>query len=280
MPGKMYRSRRMAFFVCIFCMQMNVMASGSIGLQFSQDSTQVRYQQLDLDSDVSKHDALQVEVGHLSSADASDLDVDHWQIGVTHKFSDTLSVAAHAGFLGKQNDIEINRYGVDINWNRGDWWFGVLPEYADITLFVNPRFGVSRQYETSSTRLGISVAYTGIRDWEMGLDLSATNYEKDPTVLASRLASAVLSSKALLVSSGLEKNSVAVHVTRQFESSDLTLSLNRLKSAVDQEYTDVASMNWMLYSLDPYILSLEVGVMNSQALDTSEYGMIEVRYAW
>ena len=82
------------------------------------------------------------------------------------------------------------------------------------------------------------------------------------------------------MSSGLEKNSVAVHVTRQFESSDLTLSLNRLKSAVDQEYTDVASMNWMLYSLDPYILSLEVGVMNSQALDTSEYGMIEVRYAW
>jgi hypothetical protein len=254
--------------------------SGAVQIQYLQDSSDSKDIFLDLTTDLSKNTSLFAGVGNTRSpANAADLDLDYWNIGLDYRFSKAFDIELEVGNFGQGKDINIDSIDAQLRWSSDNWSFSLKPQFDQIELLVTFN-NISKIRSIDSTGLGISISYYGMKNWEYSLSYDTYDYSTDPRVLSVPLVIARLSSKALTVTSGLKDNIIAADITYLFAQTDVTIGYARSTSAIDQTTSNIASVATNFYHFLPYKVGFEAGAVGSDIDTASYYAGILAGYTW
>jgi hypothetical protein len=256
----------------------NAHSNGSIQIQYLQDSSDTEDIFIDLDTDMSKKFSLFAGTGKTRSpASSTDIDLDYWNIGLGYKVNKAFDIEFEAGNFGQGRDINVDTIDVQLRWSSDDWAFSLKPQYDEIGVLITTN---NRIRTFDSTGIGVALDYYGMQNWQYSLAYDTYDYSINPRLLSIPFFVAQISSKALLVTSGLRDEVFAADITYLFPESDLTFTYARSTSAIDQTSSDIYSLAFDFYRYLPYKFGIEIGSVGSD-IDTADYyGGFTLGYAW
>lgn len=253
-------------------------AGGTLQLQYLQDSSNTSDVFMDITTDVSKNASLLAGIGNTQSdINAGNLDLDYWNIGLGYRFSNAFDMEFETGSYGQGREINIDTIDLTLTLSSGDWSFSLKPQFDRVEVLVT---NTNRVRDFDSEGLGLSISYYGIRQWELMLSYDRYQYSINPRSLALPFIVTRLSSKALLVTSGLKDNIIATDITYLLDYTDIGIHYSRSKSAIDQSTSDLVSLNLNFYHFSPYKLGLEFGAAGSDIDSANHYAGLTLGYLW
>lgn len=266
-------------FLSLTLTTLPVHSKGDIQVQYLQDSSDSKDIFLDMAADLSKKTTLLAGVGNTTSpTSAADLDLNYWNIGLAYRYSPAFEFKLETGHVGQGDDINIDNIDAQLRWSSDNWSFSLKPQFDRIKLLFTFNNN-SRIRNLDSTGVGVTLSYYGMQNWEYNLSYDSYHYSTDPRILSTRIA-ALLSSKAIAVSSGLKDHVISADISYLFAKTDLNLSYARSQSAIDQTTSDIASISTTFYQFLPYQLGFEAGAVSSDVDTASYYAGFTAGYRW
>jgi hypothetical protein len=256
----------------------NAYCSGSVQVQYLQDSSDTEDIFLDLYTDLTKKLSMSAGTGKTQSpASSTDLDLDYWNLGLGYKLTKAFDIELEVGNFGQGRDINVDTIDVQLRWSSDDWSFSLTPQYDEIDVLITTN---NRIRTFDSTGIGVALDYYGMENWEYSVSYDTYDYSINPRVLAIPGIIASISGKALIVTSGLRDNVFAADITYLLPRTDVTFSYARSTSAIDQTSSDIYALAFDFYQYLPYKFGVEMGSVGSD-IDTADYfGGITVGYTW
>ncbi len=253
-------------------------SSGSVQVQYLQDSSDTEDIFIDINTDLSEKATLFTGVGKTRSpASAADLDLDYWNFGFGLQLGKAFDIELEIGNFGQDRDINTDTIDVRLRWSLDDWAFSIKPQYDEIDVLLT---GLNRIREFDSTGIGVTLAYYGIKNWEYSLSYDTYDYSLDLRRLPVIARIVDISAKALTIASGLKDNVASADITYLAANTDITLAYARSKSAIDQTSSNVVSLAFDFYHFMPYRLGLEMGSVGSDIDTANHYAGISAGYSW
>ena len=255
-------------------------SSGNVQVQYLQDSSDSKNIFLDITNDISKKASLFAGVGNTRSpASAADLNLDYWNIGFGYRFTKLFDIELETGHFGQGNDINTDNINAMLRWSTDNWSLSLRPQYDQIELLVSFNNN-SRIRSIDSTGLGITASYYGMTNWEYSLSYDAYHYSDDPRRLGTPIAVALISSKAIAVTSGLKDYTVSADATYLLPQTDISIGYATSQSAIDQSTSNIISMSTAFYQFLPFKFGIEAGAVSSDIDTASYYAGFTVGYLW
>ncbi len=253
-------------------------ASGTIQLQYLQDSSDTADTFIDVSVDLNKDASLFAGIGNTQSdINSGGLDLDYWNIGFGYRFSKSFDVEFELGNYGQGRDINIDTIDLTLSLSSQDWSFSLKPQFDHIDVLLT---NTNRIRKFDSEGLGLSASYYGIKQWELMLSYDRYRYSINPRSLSLPFVIARLSSKALLVTSGLKDNIISADITYLLDNADISIHYSRSESAIDQSTSDIASVALDFYHFSPYKIGLEFGAVGSDIDNADHYAGLILGYLW
>lgn len=255
-------------------------SSGNIQVQYLQDSSDSENIFLDIASDISKNTSLFGGVGNTRSpASAADLNLDYWNIGFGYRFTKYFDIELESAHFGQGNDINTDSVNAMLRWSSEEWSLSLRPQYDKIELLISFNNN-SRIRNIDSTGLGVSATYYGMPNWEYSLSYDAYRYSDDPRILGTALAVALISSKAIAVTSGLKDHIISADATYLLPQTDISIGYATSQSAIDQSTSNIISISTAFYQFLPFKFGIEAGAVSSDIDTASYYAGFTVGYLW
>jgi len=260
-------------------------SDNSLSLQTVFDSGDSRNTFIDLSLSLNKQTQLFLGTGNTTSDESSagatdDIDLEYWNLGISHKFNNTFTMSINGNTTGQGREINTRDIETKMTWATDNWMLSLQPQFRKIELLVNPPSLPSRIIDINSTGIGASVGYLGNKNWEFFFRYDTYDYDRN---LQSQIVNFIinrLSSNAFTVASSLIDSSIKLDITRLYDKSDITVSIGKSKSALDNSLLDIASINFNFYHFDPVTLGLEIGGADSEINDSSHYMGLTLSYHW
>ena len=260
-------------------------ATGSLSLQTVYDSGDSRDIFIDLSVALNNKTSFFLGSGNTKADESSfgaadDLDLDYWNIGISHKFTNTFTMALNVNTSGQDRDINTRDIDTKMTWSGKNWTFSLQPQFRKLELLFIPFLAPSRIIDINSSGVGTSLGYLGMENWEFFISFDKYKYDRDVRTLNIPFIINRISSKALTIASSVKDSSVRIDATRLYAESDITASYGQSKSAVDNSSLNVASLNMNFYQFYPVTVGIEVGSVDSKIDDASYYAGLTLAYSW
>ncbi len=257
---------------------LNANASGSLQIQYLQDSSNTEDIFIDLNTELSKKVSLFASAGITRSpVDAADLDLDYQSLGLELQISKRFDVEFEIGQYGQGRDINAETFATQLRWATDDWSFSFKPQYNEFEVLLTT---LNRTRKFDSTGIGLTLGYYGIENWEYTLSYDTYDYSFDLRILPLIARIRDISAKALTVAYGLKDHVVSADITYLASQTDITLSYARSQSAIDHTSSNITSLAFDFYHYQPYKLGIELGAVGSDIDTASYYGGMTAGYSW
>jgi len=262
----------------------NFAEHGYASLQTFYDSGSTRDVLLDLSVSAGNKTRLTATIGNTNGDESAvgvgdELDLDYWDIGIGHEFTDEFTFKISGGSSGQDQDINIKSVNINMNWTGQNWLFSLRPQFRELELLFFTMSG-PRIIDINSKGIGTSIGYLGIDRWEIIFSYDSYDYDRNTRLLNIPFIVNRFSSKALTAASGIKDHGYDLSVTRLFSESDITVSFGQNKSAIDGTTSDAVSLNMNFYQFDPVTIGIEAGGIDSQIDDASYYAGLTFGYFW
>lgn len=169
---------------------------------------------------------------------------------------------------------------VDLSLNLDNWTLRATPLFKNIELAVYPLIGPPRTVDTEGQGLEAAVTWYGLEDWSFGASAGGYSYEKDLTLLNTRLAARVFSEQALTSSSALLDSWWNLSLDRYTSWGSLGASYGVTTSAVTLTDADnlAVNVNW---DLTPTLaLYVELGETRPEGGGSNAYTRAALNVRW
>ena len=233
-------------------------------LYYSEDEKNATDTNLALNLAIGQDDLLQLSVGEAQSEFTTriatqELTTNRYMIGYNTLRPAPWNLNVFYEYWGKDSELVIHTYGMDLDYLFTNWTLGMSLEYRDISLYTRETL-LSVPSKTSSDSYGIGLLI--VKDWDKtswSLSGRRYDYSDDPTQLFSVVSLLKYGGRTISRTTALEDWHAKTGVTHRFTDLTLGFRYNYSVSAVEQAVSQTVSASMDYDFGKNFTLTLEWG---------------------
>ncbi|VAW94099.1 hypothetical protein MNBD_GAMMA23-2168 [hydrothermal vent metagenome] len=273
---------RVTIFYLLFLSPLAIRA-GEIGLSYSSDSNSTQSSSLDISVDATEQTQLYLGAGEsVIKDDSGEITVASYNIGLSVLADEQLDYGVGYSYWGNSNEISTETVHLSLSLYTEDWKFTMRPELQQIVLYTK---SARRQVDINGSGFYSSVEYFGFDKVEFFYAHSNYTYNKNLTLLNTRLADLFFSNTSLLLGGSFIEKRDQAEVAFNLDGNNglpnrIAVSYSQSLIAIDKSHSKTVALN-LRFDLSKNIeLELEGGEVRPEFSSKLNYGVVSLRYKY
>ncbi len=268
-----------AFFLILLPL-FSVQAS-EMELGYSSDSNNTQDSSLNLGFDITEQTQLYMGGGESVIKDSSgEITTTSYNIGLNGIGDEQFDYDLGYAYWGNTDELTTETFHISLSLYTQDWKFTIRPETQQIVLYTKDS---RNQVDIDGSGFYNSIEYFGFDMVEFLYAHSSYHYDKNLTLLNTRLAELFLSNASLMLSGSFLEKKDQAEIAFNLSSSPwlpkrITLAYTQSLIAVDKSHSETLAMRLRFDLSNNVELQLEGGEIRPEFSDNLNYAMVSLRF--
>ncbi len=257
--------------------------AGETGISYSSDSNSTQSSLFNVNFNATEQTQLYLGFGESAIKDDSgEITVTSYNIGLNSIANEQIDYDFGYSYWGNSNEINTETIHLSLSLYTEDWKFTLRPELQQIVLYTK---NLRRQVDIQGSGFYSSIEYFGFDTVEFFYARSNYSYNKNLTLLNTRLADLFFSNTALLLSGSFIEKRDQAEVAFNLSGNNvlpkrIAVSYSQSLIAIDKSHSKTLAVN-LRFDLSKNIeLELEGGEVRPEFSNKLNYAVVSIRYKY
>lgn len=257
--------------------------AGEAGLSYSSDSNNTQSSLLNVSFNTTKQTQLYLGGGEsVIKDDNGEITVTSYNLGLSSIVDEQIDYDIGYSYWGNNNEISTENIHLSLSLYTEDWKFTLRPELQQIVLYTK---NLRRQIEIQGSGFYSSIEYFGFDTVGFFYARSNYSYNKNLSLLNTRLADLFFSNTALLLSGSFIEKRDQAEVAFNLSGNNglpkrIAVSYSQSLIAIDKSHSKTLAVS-LRFDLSRNIeLELEGGEVRPEFSSKLNYGIASLRYKY
>ncbi len=257
--------------------------AGEAGLSYSSDSNSTQSSLLNVSFNATAQTQLYLGGGEsVIKDDSGEITVTSYNIGLSSIVDEQIDYDIGYSYWGNNNEISTETVHLSLSLYTQDWKFTIRPELQQIVLFTK---NLRRQVDIQGNGFYSSIEYFGFDTISFFYARSNYSYNRNLTLLNTRLADLFFSNTALLLSGSFIEKRDQAEVAFNLSGNNvlpkrIAVSYSQSLIAIDKSHSKTLAVS-LRFNLSRNIeLELEGGEVRPEFSNKLNYAVVSIRYKY
>ncbi len=257
--------------------------AGETGISYSSDSNSTQSSLFNVNFNATEQTQLYLGFGEsVIKDDSGEITVTSYNIGLNGIADEQIDYDIGYSYWGNNNEISTETIHLSLSLYTEDWKFTLRPELQQIVLYTK---NLRRQVDIQGNGFYSSIEYFGFNMVDFFYARSNYSYNKNLTLLNTRLADLFFSNTALLLSGSFIEKRDQAEVAFNLSGNNvlpkrIAVSYSQSLIAIDKSHSKTLAVN-LRFDLSKNIeLELEGGEVRPEFSNKLNYAVVSIRYKY